>query len=179
MQDGRVSDNPTPPRGFSTDDLGSALSEIMEHLDTRGWGQPPVVFALLPTALIAERAPGVVDEDGSVFTPVEEECADLDAFLSTAWWPDMVAGAAVSMEIVTAAPESEDDTVPRYTVDRAGPGGDTARLVVGVLRDGPDLALLRLRPQSDEMSELLTHPQLATELRAALRGTFVPDVPDN
>ncbi|MCR5979672.1 hypothetical protein GDN83_18330 [Gordonia jinghuaiqii] len=173
-----MSDTPITPRGLPTDDLGRALSEIMEHVDAAGWGQSPSVFALVPTALLTERVPGVIADDGSVFTPVEEECPDLDEFLATAWWPDSVEGAAVAMEIVVADPESEDDTVPRYTVadhDDAGTDTEIARLVVGVLRNGTDLALLR--PASGETPELLTHPQLATELRAALHGTFAPDAP--
>ncbi len=66
----------------------------MDHLDADGWGgQPPAVYALVPTSLLVERVPGVVaDDDRSVFTPVEEECDDLDEFLATAIWPAAVAG---------------------------------------------------------------------------------------
>ncbi|MFE0750132.1 PPA1309 family protein [Gordonia sp. NPDC058843] len=174
-------DHPNTPRTFSTDDLGSALSEIMEHVDTRGWGQPPAVFALAPTALLAEQLPDVISADGPVFTPVEEEFDDLDEFLATAIWPRAVAGAAVAIEIIVAPPGADDDGTPRYEVTQTGdehPDEEVARLVVGVLRTGADLALLRLRPVPDEEPELLTHPQLALELRAALHDTFVPDEPE-
>ncbi|WP_044507070.1 PPA1309 family protein [Gordonia sp. KTR9] len=169
------------PRAFSTDDLGSALSEIMEHVDTRGWGQPPSVFALAPTALLAERLPDVISADGPVFTPVEEDVADLDEFLASAIWPPAVAGAAVAIEIIIVEPEDDDDLTPRYVVTETGeqhPDEEVARLVVGVLRNGTDLALMRLRPIPDEEPELLTHPQLALELRAALHDTFAPDEPE-
>ncbi|MCT1355239.1 PPA1309 family protein [Gordonia sp. p3-SID1431] len=175
-------DLPTTPRAFSTDDLGSALNEIMEHLDSRGWGQSPSVFALAPTALLHAQLPEVIADDGSVFTPVEEDVDDLDEFLASAVWPEEVAGAAVSMEIVIADPEDDDDRTPRFVVTDTGdhhPGEEAARLVVGVLRTGSDLALMRLRPVPDGEPELLTHPQLALELRAALRDTFAPDLPES
>lgn len=182
-QDGRMPDNATTPRGFSTDDLGSSLSEIMDHLDAGGWGQPPAVYALVPTSLLVERVPGVVaDHDRSVFTPVEEECDDLDEFLATGIWPAAVAGAAVALEIVVTPPGPDDDGTPKYVVTETGdhrPDEDVARLVVGVLRNGPDLALLRLRSEPDEVPELRTHPQLALELRAALHETFAPDAPES
>ncbi len=187
-QDGRVSDPKTPPstpRGFSTDDLGSALSEILDHVDAAGWGQEPSVFALAPTAVLAQQAPDVLgDGADSVLTPIEQECPDLDAFLASAVWPEAVAGAAVAIEIVVAPPAPGDDGTPRYVVDGTDPAaGDSdgaseqARLVAGVLRGGPDLAIMRLRHQPGEEIETLTHPQLGTELRAALAGTFTPDDP--
>ena len=41
---------------------------------------------------------------------------DLDEFLASAVWPEEVAGAAVSMEIVIADPEDDDDRTPRFEV---------------------------------------------------------------
>ncbi|SDU85662.1 PPA1309 family protein [Gordonia westfalica] len=183
-------DNPITPRGFSTEDLGSALSEIIDHVDTAGWGQSPSVFALVPTSVLAEQAPDVLgDAAESVFTPIVQECPDLDAFLASAVWPDAVAGAAVAIEIVVAPPAPGDDGSPRYVVGESGAaaaGGhdgasepNPARLVVGVLRNGKDLAIMRLRRQPGEDVETLTHPRLGTELRAALAGTFSPDTPES
>ncbi|MHC3001981.1 PPA1309 family protein [Gordonia sp. GN26] len=176
---------PTTPRGFSTDDLGSALSEILDHVDAAGWGQAPSVFALVPTAVLAEQAPDVLGDDAdSPLTPIEQECPDLDAFLASAIWPDAVVGAAVATEIVVAPPAPGDDGTPRYVASESGSAAgdpddasEQARLVVGVLRSGKDLALMRLRRQAGEEIETLTHPQLGTELRAALAGTFTPDEP--
>lgn len=175
-------DHSNAPRAYSTDDLGSALSEIMEHVDTRGWGQPPSVFALAPTALLTERLPDVIAPDGPVLTPVEEDVDDLDDFLASAIWPQAIVGAAVAIEIIVVKPEDDADRTPRYVVTETGdqhPDEEVARLVVGVLRSGADLALMRVRPAADEEPELLTHPQLALELRAALRDTFAPDVPED
>ncbi|MGW6036920.1 PPA1309 family protein [Gordonia terrae] len=175
-----MADQSNAPRVYSADDLGSALSEIMEHVDTRGWGQQPSVFALAPTDLLAERLPDVISADGPALTPVEEDVDDLDEFLASAVWPRDVIGAAVAIEILVVEPE-DDDRTPRYVVTETGDqlaDEEVARLVVGVLRSGADLALMRLRPGPDEEHELLTHPQLALELRAALRGTFAPDVPE-
>ncbi len=176
---------PTTPRGFSTDDLGSALSEILDHVDAAGWGQTPSVFALVPTAVLAEQAPDVLGDDAdSPLTPIEQEYADLDAFLASAIWPDAVVGAAVAIEIVVAPPAPGDDGTPRYVANESHPAArvpddasEQARLVVGVLRSGKDLALMRLRHQPGEEIETLTHPQLGTELRTALAGTFTPDEP--
>ena len=187
-QDGRVPDSTTPPttpRGFSTDELGSALSEILDHVDAAGWGQTPAVFALVPTEVLAEQAPDVLGDDAdSPLTPIEQECPDLDAFLASAIWPDAVVGAAVAIEIVVAPPAPGGDGTPRYVADGTDSAASNsdgaskpARLVAGVLRGGQDLAIMRLRHQSGEEIETLTHPQLGTELRVALAGTFTPDEP--
>ncbi|WP_168705050.1 PPA1309 family protein [Gordonia paraffinivorans] len=171
---------PTPTNPWSTEDLGTALSEILDHVDDAGWGQAASVYALVPTSVIAEQTPHLVDDSPSVFTPVEQECPDLDEFLASAVWPDAVAGAAVALEIVVAEPGPDDDGTPRHvSPGAAGPStdGQQARLVVGVLRNGRDLALMRLRRQEGDEPETLTHPKLATELREALAGTFEPDEP--
>ncbi len=86
----------------------------------------------------------------------------------------------MALEIVVAEPGPDDDGTPRHVPPgAAGPSTDEqqARLVVGVLRNGRDLALMRLRRQEGDEPETLTHPKLAMELREALAGTFEPDEP--
>ncbi|MEO9329926.1 PPA1309 family protein [Gordonia aurantiaca] len=175
-----ITSGPSPSHSWSTEDLGTALSEILDHVDEAGWGQSASVFALVPTAVLAEQAPHLVGAEPTVFTPVEQDCPNLDDFLVSAFWPEPVAGAAVAIEIVIAEPGPDDDGTPRYVQPGSGTssaGGQQARLVVGVLRNGRDLAIMRLREQQGDEPETLTHPKLATELREALAGTFAPDEP--
>ncbi|MGV9792972.1 PPA1309 family protein [Gordonia sp. NPDC003422] len=151
------------PRRFSPDALGSAMREVIDH--TAGLGAQPAVFALVPTSVLAELEPGLVaDDDASELSPVQQEIDDPDEFLATAAWPEAVTGAVLTTQITVAPPA---DAASRQAEQ-------PARLAVGVLRDGPRLAMMRLltEPASDE---LLTHPDLAVDLVEALAATFEPD----
>lgn len=175
MQDGAVSDpHPSP---LSPDALGSALRDIVEFVDGGGWGQPPMLFALVPTTTLIQTHPDLLDaSDDSELSPVAEEplAADITddgliEVLATTSWPPMVAGAALIREIVVLPPGVDPRAAQRHPESRA------ARLVVGALRDGPTLALLHLRPEPGEAAdglELRTRTDLAAELRAALAHTL-------
>ncbi|NDZ94095.1 hypothetical protein G3I13_12985 [Streptomyces sp. SID6673] len=119
--------------------------------------------------------------------------ADLERILATTTWPAQVIGAALVQEILVLPPEAEadldsaflqvpgdpddptgGDAVLRASAD-AHPGARTARLAVGALRNGRTLALMQLRPEQGAEAtgiELLTHHDLATDLRAALAHTL-------
>lgn len=187
---------------FSADDLGRALHDVLDHVEQGGWGQPAQVFALVPTRLIAAQNPELVDdEDDSALSPVaqeplevaggEEPYAQLEEFLATATWHPPVEGVALVLEIVVLPPDAEGDLDSAFEpllgdpaasesaareAARAHPSARTARLAVGALRNGRRLALMRLRPGPDDdpdaPMELLTHPELASTLQAALAATL-------
>ncbi|MGC4960455.1 PPA1309 family protein [Gordonia sp. DT101] len=200
-----MTDQPTlSPDGLSPDALGRALSDIVTFVDENGWDQPPILFALVPTATLAQTQPDLIDpDDDSELSPIAQESlpigsepsgnADLEHILATTTWPAPVTGAALVQEILVLPPEAEadldtaflqvpgdpddptgGDAVLRASAD-AHPGARPARLAIGALRDGRTLALMQLRPErgADPAGiELLTHHDLATDLRAALAHTL-------
>ncbi|WAC56293.1 PPA1309 family protein [Gordonia sp. SL306] len=200
-----MTDQPSPSSGgLSPDALGRALSDIVTFVDESGWDQPPALFALVPTATLAQTQPDLIDpDDDSELSPIAQEplpigsepsgTADLERILATTTWPAPVTGAALVQEILVLPPEAEadldsaflqvpgdpddptgGDAVLRASAD-AHPGARPARLAVGALRNGRTLALMQLRPEKDAEPtgiELLTHHDLATDLRAALANTL-------
>jgi hypothetical protein len=163
--------------------LEPALAEIETHVRAAGWDRPPTLFALVRAAQFATDDPataqriGVDLHDGDAITPIEQDDLPddpLDEILAGIAWPDAVAGCAVSQEIVILPPGAEatlsaDDAVARAA---AHPDRREARLVVGVLRDGTSAALLRMRGVDGADDDLLTGPDLAPNLVAALLATF-------
>ena len=138
--------------------------------------------------------------EGAEYTPIEQESLPediiggsraLDEFLATTHWPESVQGCILVQEIVVLPPEAESDLdhatapvltdqhaadeVARLTAD-AHPDRREARLFVGVLRDGPSLSLLQMRPDEDADPygdlELLTYDGLAPHLVHALYATL-------
>ncbi|WP_343287150.1 PPA1309 family protein [Gordonia sp. SID5947] len=200
-----MTDQPSSsPDTLAPDPLGRALSDIVTFVDQSGWDQPPLLFALVPTATLAQVQPDLIDpDDDSELSPIAQEpleidfgtagTADLERILATTTWPAPVAGAALVQEILVLPPEAEadldsaflqvvgdpedltgGDAVLRASAD-AHPDARPARLAVGALRGGRTLALMQLRPEADTETagiELLTHADLATDLRAALAHTL-------
>lgn len=193
-----MTDDPGPAADSTTlsvDDLGAALRDIVEFVDPAGWGQPPMLFALVPTAVLAATQPNLIDpDDDSVLSPIAQEPfprersadrdstdtagAEIERALATTSWPAAVAGAALIQEIVVLPPEAGNtDSVAAAA---AHPERRAARLIVGALRSGTTLGLLQLCPEnatedSDHTAgdiELLTRQDLAADLRAALVHTF-------
>lgn len=167
---------------LSPDALGGALRDIIEFVDDAGWGHPPALFALVPTKTLAAQQPGLVSpDDDSELSPIAQEPltevtsdADLERVLATTSWPASVAGAALLQEIVIVPPGT--DTELAYPDHRAQPDRRAARLIVGALRDGRNLALLHVRPEPGEQVdgiELRTASDLALGVRSALRQTLV------
>lgn len=117
----------TPTSGnLSPDALGSALRDVVEFVDAAGWDQPPVLFALVPTSVLAQTQPDLVDEyDTSELSPIAQEplptsdsgpdadqaiqTAEIEHILATTSWPDAVAGCALVQEIIVLPPEAESD----------------------------------------------------------------------
>ncbi|MFD6857854.1 PPA1309 family protein [Rhodococcus sp. NPDC060086] len=185
----------------SPDALSHAVHEIIDFVDAEGWDRPPVMFALVPTALLAAAEPTLSDQldDGHEYTPivqhllpddVEGGSPALDEFLATTSWPESVSGCALVQEIVVLPPSAETDLdealVPRladrHAADDAAlgaahahPDRREARLITAVLRDGPSMSLLELRPTDDDPfagAELRVADDLAPQVVEALYATL-------
>ncbi len=189
-------DFPSADIDLSPDALGAALRDVVEYVDAEGWNQPPMLFALVPTQVLAATHPGLVDaDDDSELSPIAQEAfdapdPDLEELLGTTVWPPTVVGAALIQQIVVLPPEAEADLDSAFEpllgdpdaaesaareVARSHPGSKVARLVVGALRDGRTLSLLQLRDddaQPGDRIELLSHPDLAPNLVVALAATL-------
>ncbi|WP_194826325.1 PPA1309 family protein [Nocardia sp. XZ_19_231] len=181
--------------------LARCVREVVEFADAEGWGNPPQMFALVPTADLAAAEPDLQDQldDGSELTPVAQEAFPdditggsmaLDEFLATTTWPPAVEGCVLVQEIVVLPPDAESDLdealVPLLADDEAAdaagraaahahPGRRDARLIAGVLRQGTTLCLLQIRPEDDDGFgdlDLRTYPNLAPGLIDALHHTL-------
>ncbi|WP_068274913.1 PPA1309 family protein [Aldersonia kunmingensis] len=156
--------------------LARCLREVAEFVDSRGWDQPPQIFALVPTAELAAAEPALLDQldDSDALTPIAQDpfpddigggSHALDEFLATTSWPEAVVGCLLAQQIVVLPPDAESDLDEALgplladpdAADEAGraaadahPDRRTARLFAGVLRDGTSLCLMQLRPLDDE-----------------------------
>ncbi|GAB2641226.1 PPA1309 family protein [Nocardia goodfellowii] len=181
--------------------LSRAVREVAEFADAEGWGRPPQLFALVPTADLVAAEPGLLDQldQGNELTPIAQEALPdditggsmaLDEFLATTTWPPAVRGCVLVQEIVVLPPDAEstlDDALTPLLADHeaadaaaraaahAHPERRAARLFAGVLREGMQLALLQIKPEEDDSFpalDLRTYPNLAPNVLEALHHTF-------
>ncbi|MFG1791405.1 PPA1309 family protein [Nocardia sp. NPDC049149] len=182
--------------------LARSVREVAEFVDAEGWGKPPQMFALVPTADLVAAQPELLDEldEGAELTPVAQELFPddvtggsmaLDEILATMSWPPAVLGCVLVQEIVVLPPDAEsalDDALVPLLADHeaadaaaraaaeAHPDRREARLFAAVLREGASLSLLQVRPEddADEFADmdLRTYPNLAPNLIDALHATL-------
>jgi hypothetical protein len=165
--------------------LAGAVAEIEAHVNAAGWDRRPTLFALVRAARFTADDPatarrlGIDQLSDEAFTPIEQEDLPedpLDEILAGIAWPDSIDGCAVSQEIVILPPSAEpdiDEDAPDAAVRAAQhPERREARLVVGVLRDGSSMSLLRVRSTEDGDDDLLTGSDLAPNLVEALLATL-------
>lgn len=172
--------------------LEAVAAEIEAFVGDAGWDRGPTLFALVPTrtlaadpaaaAMLAPAGDAVEPSEisESAITPIaQDELPEgpLDEVLAQIGWPDEVIGCAVSQEIVMLPPSAEpalDDLAVDAAVGTASshPDRREARLVVAVLRDGRSAGVLRLRGTDGAGDDLLTGPDLAPNLVAALGATL-------
>jgi hypothetical protein len=182
--------------------LARSVREVAEFVDAEGWGNPPQMFALVPTADLVAAEPGLVDQldQANELTPIAQESFPddvtggsmaLDEFLATTSWPDAVQGCVLVQEIVVLPPDAEstlDDALAPLLADHeaadaaaraaaeAHPDRREARLFAAVLRASTSLALLQVRPEDDADEfgdlDLRTYPNLAPNVIEALHHTF-------
>jgi hypothetical protein len=170
--------------------LEAVAAEIEAYVGLAGWDLPPALFALVPTRLLASdpaAAAALGDTAGDPseipaesITPVaQDELPDgsLDEALAQIGWPEEVVGCALCQEIILLPPSAEpelDDLAIESVATAAleHPDRREARLVVAVLRDGRSASILRLRGTAEAGDDLLTGPDLAPNLVAALSATL-------
>jgi hypothetical protein len=175
--------------------LPGAVREVEDFLAESGWGQPPQLFALVPTAELLAAEPALAESlpEGGGLTPIAQDPVDegdLAEALERIFWPDGVSGCALAQDIVVLPPDAEADldrAVAESGTDEGAsgerdqlalrfahshPDRRDARLVVGVLRAGGHCCLMRIRGREDEPDELVEHPDLAPNMVAALLRTL-------
>lgn len=168
--------------------LQAAVREIERHAGSAGWDRRPRLFALVPSVDLLAAEPDLAGRLGldpapasDALTPVEQDDLPdqpLDELLAGIAWPDSVDGCAVAQEIVILPPSAEaewgdtPESVDAVARAAAHPERREARLVVGVLRDGSDAGVMRVRGTDGMDDELLTGPDLAPNLVVALRETL-------
>ena len=175
--------DPTGP----ADALLAALLELERHVARDGWDQPPRLFALVLTDVIAAAEPVVAAELGlrgtaaggppDALTAVEQEefagSGDLVADLAQLEWPDTVFGCALTAvrTFLPSALESElpDDPGAAAAYVAAHPQRQEMRIVVGADRAGNRHGLARL---VDQPTELLGSRDLVPGLSEALAHTL-------
>ena len=167
---------------MTDDDLLAAVLEIEGHVDSDGWDQPTLLFALVPTEQIRRDQPALahrlgVAESGPALTTFEQPPPPLgqglDDFLAGISWPDEISGAAVVVERIVLPPDAEAEIADRPDAARLArehPAAQDMRVVVGVSRDGARMCALRLRGASDD--SVLTGAELVPGLAEALLATF-------
>lgn len=174
--------------------LNRAVREVVDHVHSEGWESRPALFALVPTRLVADFLdPDLLDSSPLTLVAQEELPDGIDGgspelaeFISRTSWPRGVVGAVLSQEILVVAPEDEGslDNLALEEVRASTKSGlaRQARLITGVLDDGPELTLIQPRPTEQELAEggpfaednieLRDGTGLATGVIAALRSTF-------
>jgi hypothetical protein len=173
-------------------DMTAALSllvrEIENHVADGGWDQGARLFALVPTADLLAREPGLAAllgltadaaPDADDITPVEQEelpdHATVEELLMGLAWPADVLGAALVVERVVLPPEAEADLPAdedeALAVLAEHPLRQDVRLAVAALRDGGRFTAMRFRLHDDPV-QVLVGPDLVPGLTDALAATL-------
>ena len=170
-----------------TQGLPGLVREIENHVAAGGWDQGARLFALVATADLLGREPGLADvlgidpTAGAVddLTPVEQEelpdHATIEELLAGLAWPPDVAGAALVVERVYLPTEAEndlpDDEAETLAVLAEHPLRQDVRLAVAALRDGTRWAAMRFRLNDDPI-DVMVGPNLIPRLAEALAATL-------
>ncbi|WP_018023488.1 PPA1309 family protein [Corynebacterium ulceribovis] len=172
--------------------LNRAVWEAVEFVHANGWGARPALFALVPTELLADISDefGGIDDSAPLTVISQEELPEgieaatpeLGDFLTRTSWPQGVVGAVLVQEIQIAD-----------TADSAATSSSTrtARLITGVIDDGPTATFLQVQPTEAELEaagpfaqddiqlrggiEEAGGAELAASVISALMATFNPD----
>lgn len=172
--------------------LRTAVLEIESHAAEAGWDQPARLFALVPTADLLAREPGlaaalgVTDPEPGSLTPVEQDTVPgdrpLEETLQQIMWPAEVLGCAAVVERLVLPPDAEatvlDDPGGAAAYARQHPDRQDVRIVAGATRAGATYCALRLRGADDDQA-VLTGAELVPGLLALLRDTLADARPDD
>ena len=173
--------------------LATAVLEIESHASETGWDQPARLYALVDTAQLLEREPGLaasmgIDAQTGPLTAVEQDGLapdrSLEDVLATITWPDGVAGCAAVVERLVLPPAADaeipEDPAAAEEFARDHPDRQEVRIVAGATRAGTTYCALRLRAHDDALS-VVGGADLVPHLLDLLSATLDdgPDGPDN
>ena len=178
---------PAVPDHEQRDALVAALVDLERHVGAGGWDQPPRLFALVLTDVLAAAEPALAADLGlrttaeggapGALTAIEQESfattGDLVADLDQLEWPETVFGCAVSAERTFLPAGAEeglpDDAAAAAAYVAAHPDRQEIRVVVGADRAGHRHGVARLgsRPEG-----LLGGAGLGAGLGGALAHTL-------
>ncbi|HSE09202.1 MAG TPA: PPA1309 family protein [Nocardioidaceae bacterium] len=166
--------------------LAAAVREIEEHAAEAGWDQPSRLYALVPTADLLTREPGLaaamgIDEASAAgsLTPVEQDHTPVDRSLEEVlgriMWPAEVFGCAAVVERLVLPPEADDDIPddPEAAEEFAAshPDRQEVRIVAAATRAGSTYCALRFRSHDDPIS-VVESPDLVPALLELLQSTL-------
>jgi hypothetical protein len=167
--------------------LAQAVRELELHASRSGWDQPAQIFALVETAELVRREPGLaqalgLDPAAGGLTPVEQDALppgqELEDVLQQIEWPAEVAGCAAVVERLVLPPgadqEIPDDRSEAAEFAAHHPDRQEVRIVAAATRGGETFCALRLRSH-DEDDSVLGAPDLVPPLLDLLIATLEPD----
>jgi hypothetical protein len=163
--------------------LREAIREIEAHASQSGWDQPARLFALVDTAALVTREPGLAAAMGLTaesegLTAVEQEelpGSALEETLLGIEWPPEVSGCAAVVERFVLPPSVEaqipddDDEARAFAAEH--PERHEVRIVAGATRAGATYCAMRLRTHDDDLS-VLEAPDLVPTLLELLLSTL-------
>ncbi|HEX4976486.1 MAG TPA: PPA1309 family protein [Nocardioides sp.] len=177
-----MSEQPDPVLGA----LRTAVREIEGYAAEAGWDQPARLFALVPTADLLAREPGLAQALGvdsgapeDALTPVEQEPLpedrSLEDVLAEIMWPAEVFGCAAVVERLVLPPSADDEVPDDADAAQAyaeqHPDREEVRIVAAAVRGGTTYCALRLRSRDDAL-DVLESPDLVPALLELLSGTL-------
>jgi hypothetical protein len=166
--------------------LKLAVREIESYAAEAGWDQPARLFALVPTADLLAREPGLAEALGvdrasaaESLTPVEQEPVPADRqvedVLAEIMWPAEVFGCAAVVERLVLPPsvdgELPEDPEAAQEFAAEHPDRQEVRIVAAATRAGSTYCALRLRSHDDDFS-VLESRDLVPALLELLSGTL-------
>jgi hypothetical protein len=163
--------------------LRTAVREIEQHAKDAGWDQPARLFALVDTAALVAREPGLasamgLDPASSGLTAVEQEelpSTSLEETLLGIEWPDDVLGCAAVVEryVLPPAVEAQIPATDAEARDFAAehPERQEVRIVAAATRAGSTFCAMRLRAHDNDFM-VLEAPDLVPTLLELLLSTL-------
>ncbi len=166
--------------------LATAVREIEQHSSEAGWDQPSRLYALVPTADLLAREPGLaaamgLDEASAAgsLTPVEQDHTPVDRSLEDVlqqiMWPAEVFGCAAVVERFVLPPEADDqipeDPEAAEEFAASHPERQEVRIVAAATRQGSTYCALRFRSH-DDASSVVESPDLVPALLELLLSTL-------
>jgi hypothetical protein len=161
------------------DSLVLAMLEAESHMDRKGWGMPPHLYALTkkPSPATADRGRNAEIRDDRPDTMIlaeQEPLSDGDPVevLAGIHWPDDVVGCVLVAELSALPPGSKGNAPvnPAAAEQWASthPDGRPARLAVGVCRNGAYTCGFRIKGEDN----VQVGTERADDLVTALLKTF-------